>query len=91
MLGPDGNDLGPDAETCNPDRDTVLPPAPGAQAGQNGTERVAARPKAGTHQEHNADGAGPVLDPDLVDLVQRWDEVPAPVRAAILSIVRSYF
>ena len=84
-MGPD-----PDATGRNPVTVTELPPAPAAQAGQSGTEQVAARPKAGTHQEHNAGAAGLELDPDLLDLVQRWDQIPAAVRAAILAIVSEF-
>ena len=86
---PDADGHGPDGNGRNPDNRAELPPAPGAQAGQFGTEAVAADPKAGTHQEHNAQAAGWPLDPELLELVQRWHQVPAAVRAAILAIVRS--
>ncbi len=79
----------PDGLARNPDRVTDLPPAHGAQAGQNGTEQVAAGPKAGTHQEHNAAAGESLVDPDLLDLVTRWDRLPESVRAAILAIVRA--
>lgn len=61
-----------------------------AKAGQNGTEGVAAGPEAGTHQEHNAGLAGSTLDPDLRELVLRWDQVPMAVRTAILTIVSAF-
>lgn len=85
----DADGHGPDGDGRNPDNSAELPPVRGAQAGQFGTEAVAADPKAGTHQEHNAQAGGWPLDPELLELVQGWRYVPAAVRAAILAIVRS--
>jgi len=53
------------------------------------TERFAERLSAGDSAPAHESCAGGVSDPDLAAVAKAWPTLPAPIRAAVLAMVRA--